>query len=133
EARGDLERRARELTALGHATRGLGDLARARDYFRGGLAASEEIGFVSLDLSAAWGIAACEAEAGDAVTAAQLCGWIEKQRARLGAPRTAYEVGLEEMLRDRLGPERLESEHAAGAALAREDAIDLALGPTPKG
>ena len=31
-------------------------------------------------------------------------------------------------LRDALGPERLESEIAAGAAMSLEEAIDLALG-----
>jgi tetratricopeptide (TPR) repeat protein len=43
EARGDLDRRAREFTHLGHATRALGELARSHDFFRSGLAAAAEI------------------------------------------------------------------------------------------
>ena len=128
EARGDLDRRARELTHLGHATHGLGDLTRAREYYRNGLAAAAEIGLVDIELSALWGLARYEAEAGDRVTAARPVGWINERQARLGAPSDEDDIALEEGLRDRLGPERLASELAAGAVLAREDAIDLALG-----
>jgi predicted ATPase len=128
EARGDLDRRARELTNLGHATRGLGDLPRARDYYRNGLAAAEELGLVVVYVDAMSGFASCEAEAGNAVTAARLLGWVKEQESRLGAPGEAGSIELEESLRDGLGPERLALELAAGAVLARADAIDLALG-----
>jgi predicted ATPase len=128
EARGDLDRRARELTHLGHATRGLGDLTRARDYFRGGLVAAAEMGLVEMELSAMWGIASHEAEAGDVVTAARLLGWVNESRARLGAPHDAEDIEFEESLRDTMGPDRFAAELAAGAVLTREDAIDLALG-----
>ena len=37
EARGDLDRRARELINLGHARRALGDVARAHELYRSGL------------------------------------------------------------------------------------------------
>jgi tetratricopeptide (TPR) repeat protein len=127
EARGDLDRRARELTQLGHAVRGLGDLPRARAYYRRGLVAAGEIGLVQIELGAMWGLASYEAEAGDVVIAARLVGWVNGQMARLGMSAdpdaTAFEAGL----RDTLAPERLSSELAAGAALTREDAIDLAL------
>ena len=126
EARGDLERRARELTSLGYATRALGDIVRAHELFRGGLAAAEEIGLVGPDLGAMSGIASFEAEAGDAITAARLWGWIEAQASRLGA--TGDDELEIESLRDALGPERLTSELATGAAMSREEAIDLALG-----
>ena len=128
EARGDLDRRARGLTHLGHATRALGDLPLAREYFRRGLIAAEEIGLVVIGLDAMWGIASCQAEAGDADTAARLLGWVDDRLSRLGAPRDAVDLAFEESLRDRLGPERLASEFAAGAALARDEAIGLALG-----
>ena len=128
EARGDLDRRARELTHLGYATRGAGERGRAREYFRSGLAAAAEIGLVDIEVSAVWGLASDEAEAGDAVTAARLLGWMTERKARLGAPSDADDARLEESVRDRLGSDRLASELAAGAALAREDAIDLALG-----
>ena len=127
EARGDLDRRARELTNLGHATRGLGDVPRARDYYRSGLAAAEELGLVIVSVDALSGFASCEAEAGNAVTATRLLGWVKEQESRLGSPSEARTIELEESLRDRLGPERLALELAAGAALAREDAINLAL------
>ncbi len=128
EARGDLDRRARGLTNLGHAVRGLGDLARARAYFRSGLAAAAEIGLVDIELHAVWGLASCEAVAGDVVIAAQLVGWVNEQFARLGASADSDDIELVESLRGRLGPERLSSELAAGAALTRQDAIDLAVG-----
>jgi predicted ATPase len=128
EARGDLDRRARELTHLGHAVRGLGDLPRARAYFRSGLVAAGEIGLVQIELGAVWGLASYEAVAGDVVIAAQLVGWLNGQMARLGMSADQGDIALEEGLRDRLGPERLSSELVAGAALKREDAIDLALG-----
>jgi len=128
EARGDLDRRARELTHLGWATHALGDGARAHDFFRSGLAAAEQIGLVVIELSAMSGIAACQADAGDAVTAARLLGCVKEEAARLGSPRDATDTALEERLREILGPKRLSSELAVGAALAREDAIDLAFG-----
>ena len=128
EARGDLDRRARELTHLGHATRALGNLPRAREYFRSGLVAAEEIGLIVIGLDAMWGIAVCQADAGDAVTPARLLGWVHERLSRLCAPSDADDLAFEEGLRDRLGSERLASELAAGAALAREEAINLALG-----
>jgi len=66
--------------------------------------------------------------AGDVVIAARLIGWVNEQIARLGGA-DPDDIALEESLRDRLGPERLSSELAAGAALTREDAIDLAVRP----
>jgi hypothetical protein len=65
--------------------------------------------------------------AGDAVVAARLVGWFDGQMARLGASTDADDIALEEGLRARLGSERLSAELVAGAALTREDAIDLAL------
>jgi predicted ATPase len=127
EARGDLDRRARELTNLGHAVRGLGDLTRARAYFRSGLAAAAEIGLIQIELGAVWGLASYEAVAGDVVVAARLVGWVNEQFARLGASADTDDIALEESLRDRLGRERLSSELTVGAALTREDAIDLAV------
>ena len=56
-----------------------------------------------------------------------LLGWVNERRSHLGAPTDADDIAVEDSLRDRLGPERLASELAAGAALAREEAIDLAL------
>ena len=126
EARGDLDRRARELIQLGHARRALGDLAQARELYRSGLDAAAEIGLVEIELSAMWGIAYYEAEAGDATVAARLCGWIDEQFAGLGAPRDAEDMELEERLRERLGPERFAAELATGAAFARGDALALA-------
>jgi predicted ATPase len=128
EARDDLDRRSRELTHLGLAMRALGDLARAREYFRGGLAAAAEIGLAEMELTAVSGLASLEAETGDAVTAACLVGWMSARRSKLGAPSDADDIALEESLRDRLGPDRFASELAAGAALALEDVVDLALG-----
>jgi predicted ATPase/Tfp pilus assembly protein PilF len=128
EARGDLDRRARALTNLGHATRGLGDVPRAREYFRSGLAAAEELGLVIVSVDAIAGFASCEADAGNAVAAARLLGWVNELQSRLGSPSEAGTIKLEESLRDTLGAEPLAMELAAGAALAREDAIDLTLG-----
>ena len=127
EARGDLDRRARAFKNLGWAVYGLGDLAGARAYFRRGLAAATEIGLIEVELDALWGLASYEAVAGDVVIAARLVGWVNEQIARLGASADPDDIALEESLRDRLGPERLSSELAAGAALTREEAIDLAL------
>ena len=118
EARGDLDRRARELTHLGHAVRGLGDLPRARAFYRRGLVAAGEIGLVQIELGAMWGLASCEAEAGDVVIAARLVGWVNGQMARLGLSADPDAIALDLAgLRDTLAPERLSSELAAGAAL----------------
>ena len=57
EARGDLDRRAR-ANNLGWATHALGDLARARDYYRRGLEAATEIGLVDVQLWSLFCIAA---------------------------------------------------------------------------
>jgi predicted ATPase len=130
EARGDLDRRARGLTHLGKAVRGLGDLAGARAYFLSGLAAAGEIGLIDIELDAVWGLASLEAVAGDDVVAARLVGWVNEQIARLGASSGADDVVLEESLQDRLGPERFSAELAAGAGLTREEAIDLAVRPS---
>lgn len=75
-----------------------------------------------------WGIASCQAEAGEIVTAARLLGWIAEGKARLGVPDDADDLALEEAVRERLGPEQFASGLAAGATLGREGAIDLALG-----
>jgi predicted ATPase len=130
EARGDLDRRARGLTHLGKAVRGLGDLAGARAYFLSGLAAAGEIGLIDIELDAVWGLASLEAVAGENVVAARLVGWVNEQIARLGATGGADDVVLEESLQDRLGPKRFSAELAAGAGLTREEAIDLAVRPS---
>jgi len=135
EARGDLDRRARALTNLGYAAHGLGEGARAHELLRRGLAAAEEIGLVESQLWALFGIASYEAEAGDALAAARLLGRAKELQSDLRAGRDdlAEEVERRTLARlhDALGPERLASELAAGAALSLEDAIDLALGRQP--
>jgi len=128
ESRGDLDRRAREFTNLGWATLGLGDLARAREYFRGGLAAAEEIGLIETQRWAMLGLAQYEAEAGSAAVAARLLGSMKELQSRLGAVDYEDEEHTLSILREALGPGRLESELATGAALSRVGAIDLALG-----
>src|SRR5262249_47233105 len=130
EAQGDLDRRARALTNLGLAAAGLGDVARAHALFRQGLAAAAELGVVEVELHALLGVASCEA---DAAAAARLPGWMKDRQASLGGKAGAGDnATLEEQtlarLRDTLGPERLASELAAGAALSRAEALDLALG-----
>ena len=131
EARGDLDRRARALSNLGWATHGLGDLARARDYYRRGLEAATEIGLVEAQLHTLFGIAALEAEAGDARAAARLLGRVKELESRLSAAKDDALDPLERQtlarLEAALGPERLASELEAGTALSLEDAIDLAL------
>jgi predicted ATPase/Tfp pilus assembly protein PilF len=132
EARGDLDRRARALNNLGGATQGLGDLARARDFYRRGLEAATEIGLVETQRYTLFGIAEVEAEAGDACAGARLLGHVKELASRLGAATDDVDDALERQMLARLeaalGPERLASELAAGAALSLEDAIDLALG-----
>jgi predicted ATPase/Tfp pilus assembly protein PilF len=132
EARGDLDRRARALNNLGWATQGLGDLARARDFYRRGLEAATEIGLVEAQLHALFGLAAVEAEAGDARAGARLLGRMKELESRLGAADEDELDPLERQtlarLEAALGPDGLASELAAGAALSLEDAIDLALG-----
>ena len=91
------------------------------------MVAAAEIGLVQVELDAVWGLASYEAVAGDVVSAAQLVGWVNGQMVRLGAAADPDVIALEEGLRDRLGPERFTSELAVGAALTREDAIDLAV------
>ena len=85
EARGDLDRRARELINLGHARRALGDVARAHELYRSGLAAAAEIGLVDIELGALWGIATHRAEEGDAVTAARLLGHMNERMSGSGS------------------------------------------------
>ena len=132
EARGDLDRRARALNNLGWTALGLGDLARSRDLYHRGLEAATEIGLVEAQLHALFGIAALEAEAGDARAGARLLGRVKELDSRLGAASDDHDDALERQtlvrLEAALGPERLASELAAGAAQSLEDAIDLALG-----
>ena len=132
EARGDLDRRARALNNLGSTAQSLGDLSRARDFYRRGLEAATEIGLVEGQLHSLFDLAALEAEAGDARSGARLLARAKVLASRVGA---AYDEGeaLERRqtlarLEAALGPDQLESELAAGAALSLEDAIDLALG-----
>jgi hypothetical protein len=133
EARGDLDRRARQLVNLGVAAHGLGDTLRAHDRFCRGLTTAQEIGLVEAELNALLGVAACESASGDAVKAAQVLGWTQAAESRLGSG-TASEDSLTERtlasLRESLGADRLEAELTAGAALSHEDAVSLALGPT---
>ena len=128
-ARGDLDRRARALVNLSLAAQALGDVARAHELFRLGLAAGQEIGLVESELNALLGIAVCEAGNGHAVTAARLLGYQKASGSRLGMP--AHNDAVEErtlaILHDALGANRLEEELAAGAALSDDDAIGLAL------
>jgi tetratricopeptide (TPR) repeat protein len=132
EARGDLDRRARALTNLGFAIHGLGDLPRALDLYLRGLTAAREIGLVEVVLWALQGIAWLEADSDNAVTAANLLGWTKVEQSRLGAGSTEHEIELDDRalakLLDALGPDQLESELAAGAAMSLEVAIGLALG-----
>ena len=133
EARGDLDRRARALNNLGFAMQGLGDLARARDFFRRSLAAAREIGLVEVQLWSLLGLAALEAEAGDARAGARLLGRMNELASRLGAANEEYGYALERQtlarLESALGPERLASEASPqGLRCRTRDAIDLALG-----
>jgi predicted ATPase/Tfp pilus assembly protein PilF len=132
EARGDLDRRARQLTNLGWATQALGDLSAARDFYRRGLEAATDIGLVEAQLHGLFGIAALEAEAGDACAGARLLGQMKERELRLGAgfadENEPFERQALTRLEAALGPERLASELAAGAALSLEEAVDLALG-----
>jgi hypothetical protein len=95
------------------------------------LGAAQQLGLVDIEFHAVLGIAVYQAEAGDAVAAARLLGWTKELESRLGAANDEYEIGLEEgtlaRLRDALGPERLASELASGAALSHDEAIGLAL------
>ena len=110
----------------------LGDVGRARDFYERGLEAATEIGLVEGQLWALWGVAVCDAQAGDARAAARLLGFERELEARLNAAREAQDDAVEQetlaRLENALGPELLESELAAGAALSLEDAMDLALG-----
>ena len=132
EAHGDLDRRARALNNLGEATHGQGDLARARDFYCRGLEAATEIGLADCQLWALFGIAGLEAKDGDALVGARLLGRTKELASRLGVASEHDGLALEwqtlPRLEAALGPERLGSELAAGAALSLEDAIDLALG-----
>jgi tetratricopeptide (TPR) repeat protein len=131
EARGDLDRRARASNNLGLATYGLGDLDRARGFYHRGLEAATEIGLVECQLWALFGLAAVEAEVGEARRGARLLGHTTELASRLGADyEEGYDVERQTLTRleAALGPELLASELAAGAAMSLEDAIDLALG-----
>ena len=79
---------------LGCATHGLGDLARAHELYRRGLAAAGEIGLVEMQLRRAVGYRPLEAEAGDAVTAARLLGHMKERMSWLG-PQTTIDDTLE--------------------------------------
>ena len=116
---------------LGWATKGLGDLDRARDFYRRGLEAATEIGLVEGQLQALFGLAALEAETGEPRAGARLFGRTKELASRLGAAneeQSDVERANAGEARGALGPELLTSELAAGAALSLEDAIDLALG-----
>jgi predicted ATPase/Tfp pilus assembly protein PilF len=130
EARGDLDRRARAYGNLGWATHALGDLDRARDFYRRGLEAATEIGLVECQLQGLFGLAALEAETGDAHTGARLFGHTMELASRLGAYEEEADVARQTSARleAALGAKLLESELAAGAGLSLEDAVDLAVG-----
>jgi predicted ATPase/class 3 adenylate cyclase/Tfp pilus assembly protein PilF len=132
EARGDVDRRARANNSLGWANQYLGDPVRARDYYRRGLEAATEIGLVEAQLGALFGIAELDAESGDAAVAARLFGLVDELSSRLGVAKEYVGAVRRRQtlarLEAALGPDRLASEQAAGAALSLEDAIELALG-----
>jgi predicted ATPase len=131
EARGDLDRRARAYINLAWATHALGDLDRAAHFYRRGLEAATEIGLVECQLWALFGLAAVAAESGEPVRGARVFGYSTELSSRLNASwEDVDEVArlTLERLKAALGPERLESELAAGVGLSLEDAIELALG-----
>ena len=133
EARGDVDRRARALNNLGFANHGLGDPARAREFHRAGLQAATEIGVVDIQIWGLIGVAAVEAEWGDAVKGARLIGCVTEIAARLGFEDNdphdaAFLANTHARLEAALGPERLQAELTAGAAMRLEDAIAFALG-----
>jgi tetratricopeptide (TPR) repeat protein len=132
EARGDLERRARQLHNLADARASLGDGEGALELYRRGLIAAVEVGAVGNLVEALSGIAYCVARAGDPVVAARLFGRSDALWSSLGP--TWHNEEEEEtlaILEAALGPDCLEAELAAGAAMSQEDAIRLALGPDP--
>src|SRR4029077_18916144 len=104
---------------------GPGALPRAYDFYRRGLEAANEIGLAEGQLWGLFGIAALEAEAGDACVGARLLGRMKELASRLGPAYEDQEDALERKtlarLEAALGPERLASELAAGAALSLED------------
>ena len=131
EARGDLDRRARAYNNLGWAMHCLGDFDRMRDFYERALEAATEIGLVESQLWALFGLAVVETEVGQARVGARLFGRMTELKSQLGAANIEQDdLERQTLLRleARLGPELLASELAAGAALALEDAIDLALG-----
>jgi predicted ATPase/Tfp pilus assembly protein PilF len=136
EARGDLDRRARAYSNLGWATHALGDLVGACDFYRRSLEAATQIGLVECQLWALFGLAAVDAQSGQARTGARLLGHTTELASRLGAANEEeVDVARQTLARleAALGPELLESELAAGAALSLADAIDLALGQSDSG
>jgi hypothetical protein len=100
--------------------------------WRRGLEAATEIGLVDAQLWTLFGIAACDAQAGDAHVAARLLGFAKELESRLGAAGQDQLAAVEQQTRakleDALGPALLASKLAAGAALSLADPIDLALG-----
>jgi predicted ATPase/Tfp pilus assembly protein PilF len=132
EARGDLDRRARAYCNLGYATHGMGDFVRARDYYHRGLRTASDIGLVEAQLWGISGLAALDADAGDARVGARLLGYTKELALRLGSTDEPAELERQQQLMDKLeaalGHEQLASELAAGSSLSPEDAIALALG-----
>ncbi len=133
EARGDLDRRARALNNLGWATHGLGDLARARDYYRRGLEAATEIGLVEIAAPRAVRHRRVGSRGRRRRHGRSSARPSEGAGIRVSVPPATMRLDALERqtlatLEAALGPERLASELAAGAALSLEDAIDLALG-----
>ncbi len=130
EARGDLDRRARELTNLALLRSRQGDIDGTRELCRLALAAAVEVGVVAIEEAVLSGLAECEAEAGNAEVAARLLGRSDALRSMLGAAQgddgdRERTLALTEAA---IGPDRVAAALAAGAAMSREDALDLALG-----
>jgi len=132
EAHGDLERRARQLDNLAWVRYKLGDNGEALDLYRRALVAAVEIGVPGTQSQALFGIAMCEADAGNVVVAARLLGSRDALTSSLGA----VDDELIERERDRtleviaavLGPDQLAAEFATGAGLSVKETLELALG-----
>ena len=91
---------------------------RARDFYKRGLEAATELGLVESQLWGVFGLAAVEAETGDARTGAHLFGRMKELMARLGAGSDEQQDDVERRtlatLEAKLGPELLASELSAG-------------------
>jgi tetratricopeptide (TPR) repeat protein len=129
---GDAYMRTLTVMSLGEVELKLGDLETAREHFMEGLVNSPESSLPMLVWFGLAGLAAAEAETGDALRSARLLGAAQGFADSIGQKTLPLELAwciqAERTLLERLGSDQLEEAITEGHALDGAKAVAFALG-----